>query len=207
MKNEKKTIIVAFADFLLISFLVFLAFLVLTQDILVLGQGITENSLTELSQEALLLVSAVLFGINAWRNSSSRGFLVLVTGFFSCMLIRELDSLFDSFVYHGFWVWPALAVAFGSALYAYYCRHTITTPFAQYIGTKSYYHIFFGLVVILVLSRTFGSGNLLWKPIMGENYSSALKNTLQEGLELFGYFLVFSGSFLSLKIMKSGKPD
>src|SRR5210317_1621388 len=119
MENEKKIIVLAFAEFFLISFFVFLVLLVLTLDILVLGQGMTETSLTELSQEGLLLVSAVFFGINAWRKPSARGFLVLVTGFFSCMLLRELDSFFDSIVYHGFWFWPTLAVAVSSVIYAF----------------------------------------------------------------------------------------
>lgn len=45
---------------------------------------------------------------------------MLVGGFFLCMLIREMDFAFDA-LWHGAWVWFALAVALVCLWYA--ARH------------------------------------------------------------------------------------
>ncbi len=48
-----------------------------------------------------------------------------------------------------------------------------------------------------MLSRTFGSGNLLWHAILEED-SSRAKTVVQEGLELMGYAFIFYGSLVFL---------
>ena len=82
--------------------------------------GITENSITELMQEALILISAILFWVGAWRYPTVRSLLVLFAGLFGCMFIRELDALFDK-IFHGFWIYPALLLSAGTILYAASC--------------------------------------------------------------------------------------
>lgn len=196
MDDTKKTIISGIKEFFLLTILTLAAPLIIATDVLIIGhKGIPETSVTELMQELLLLISAVLFGLCALRIPDSRGFLVLVSGFFACLFIRELDAYFDK-IDHGFWRWPALSIAAAAITFALFCRKTVARPMADFIGTKPYYHVLFGLIILLVLSRSMGSGTLLWKPIMGDAYDGAFKATLQEGLELFGYILIGYGSFL-----------
>lgn len=79
-----------------------------------------ETSLTEVAQELLLLAIAGGFFAAAWRQAERRSAWMLVGGFFLCMLIREMDFAFDA-LWHGAWVWFALAVALVCLWYA--ARH------------------------------------------------------------------------------------
>lgn len=198
MDNAKKTIIIAIAEFLFLSLLAISIPFILLIDILIIGHGVQEVSLTELTQEALILISALLFVINVFRRPRSRGFLVLVASLFFCMFIREMDDFLNKMVFDGFWFWPATFLAAGSTTYSMTCKETILAPMADFFSAKSGLYIFFGLIILLGLSRSFGSGNLLWKHIMGENYRFLYKATIQEGLELFGYMLICYGSCLFL---------
>ncbi len=171
-------------------------------DIVFLGDGVSELSLTEITQETLLFVSALLIGHSAWRHADSRGFLMLMAGFFACMLVRELDGLLDN-IWHGFWFWPAFLLAIATITYVMiYCRDTILEPMANFIDSKAFFYIMFGLIVVLVFSRVFGSGAILWKSLMGPDYNPVLKSTLQEGLELFGYIFIAYGSYLFIRHKK-----
>lgn len=165
-------------------------------DAVIIGNGVGESSITELTQETLLLVSAICFGYAAWRNENCRGFFVLVAGFFSCLLVRELDSVFDNYR-HGFWFWPALLVALSSITYVMICcRDSVLGSMADFVDSRPYFFIVFGLVIVLFFSRVFGSGEILWKHLMTSDYDNLYKRALQEGLELFGYIHVAYGSLL-----------
>ncbi len=167
-------------------------------DVVMIGHGVPEDSVTEMTQAALLLISAALFGCSAWREPGTRGFFVLVAGFFLCMLVRELDEFLDE-VWHGFWLVPALGVAILTiALVLVLWRDSVLRPMAEFIDTKPYFHLLFGLIVVLVFSRIFGSGSLMWERIMGPDYTRISKAALQEGLELFGYVFIAYGSWLNL---------
>jgi hypothetical protein len=168
--------------------------------------GVGESSITEFSQETLLLALAVCFEYAAWRHVNSRGLFVLMAGFFSCMLVRELDSIFDK-VWHGFWFWPALLIAFISISYVmFYCRDTALESIADFIDTKPYLYIVFGLIIVLVFSRVFGSGEIFWKNLMTSHYENLYKRALQEGLELFGYIFIAYGSWLMLWLKRKSEP-
>ncbi len=130
------------------------------------------------------------------RDPQARGFMVLVAGLLSCMFIRELDYAFDQ-ITHGFWFYPAMLMALGSILYAAINRDTISLPMVYFTGTRSYVFLAVGLLITLVFSRVFGSGNLVWKEALGSSYTAHFRSVIQEGLELFGYVFVFYGACLS----------
>lgn len=184
----------AVAEFFLLALLALVPFIAVYLDIVVIGHRIGEVSVTEIAQEALLLLTVLVFLYSAWRQPASRGFLVLVAGFFAAAFIRELDGFLDE-VWHGFWVWPAMLVSLTSISYAAIrCRDTVFQPMADFIDTKPYYFIVMGLIVLLVFSRTFGSGNMLWNDLLG-SYAFKFKTVVQEGLELFGYLFIAYGAY------------
>ncbi len=158
-----------------------------------------EFSLTEILQEISLLFPIVVFAYAARRYLHYRGFYLLVSAFFGCMLIREWDAFFD-YVVHGFWVFPAviLAIIAVTSTILFYREQVLPAMF-DFIRCRSFHCICFGLVTVLVFSRIFGSGSLLWKDILGPAYSSSFKSVLQEGLELFGYIFILYGSILFLR--------
>lgn len=195
--NSKVRIARGFGEFFLLALLSLVAPLCVYIDIVVLGHEVSLDSeiwLTENTQEILILMAALTMAYAAWQRPGERGFLVLVAGFFGCMLIRELDVILDA-VWHGFWFWPALLLAAGAIGYATTLgRGTVLEPMAEFFDTRAWSYVLFGLVVVLVFSRVFGSGSLLWSHVMSSHYEQIFKEALQEGLELFGYVFIAYGS-------------
>lgn len=195
MQSPLKIISQAVIEFLILVFFALLPLLGVYIDLIILGNDLGEVSVTEIAQETLLLATVVIFGYGTFKKPEQRGFLVLVTGFFSCLFIREMDAFLDE-IRHGFWFWPALFVVLLSIGYArFYARNTTLKPLASFIKTKPYFLILIGMIVLIILSRTFGSGNLLWEAILIHEAFKA-KTAVQEGLELFGYAFIFYGALV-----------
>lgn len=163
-------------------------------DLVQLGGKLPESSVTETFQELLLLYAVVTLAISARKHPGSRGMLVLMSGLFACMFIRENDSVLDH-VWHGFWFWPAMLVAIGTITYVCIrCRESVIGPVLDLYETKTFVYLALGMVVILVLSRLYGSGRFVWNSFITGYYSHGIKTAIQEGLELFGYLMLAHGS-------------
>jgi len=196
MNNPVKQLTRAAASAAVLVLLAVLPAISVYIDLKILDNGIGEISVTEISQESMLLASAIMFFVGARRTPASRGFLLLAAGFFSCLFIRETDWFLDN-IWHGFWVYPASLMALGCMLAARFaCAGSTLQPLADFTGSRPYLFILFGLITLLILSRTFGSGNLLWNHLLPEDYAFGFKTAIQEGLELYSYSLIFYGSCL-----------
>lgn len=174
------------------SFLMISIALIIYADAVIFDHGVSEDSLTELSQEGLLFVSVIIFFALSKNQPESRGFLVLCAGFFSVLLVREFDAVFDQ-IKHGFWVYPAIVVTLMTLIYARKSPGTVSGPLVYYFQTSPFGYITIGLMIVLLFSRIFGSG-FIWKEVMADNYRYHYKAIIQEGLELLGYAFVFYGS-------------
>ncbi|MCJ8296718.1 MAG: hypothetical protein MJK15_20170 [Colwellia sp.] len=170
-------------------------------DYFVLENNLSEQSLTELFQQLLLLASAAIFIWSSTKVAESRTFFILVAGFFGCMFLRELDFYFDMIV-HGFWLYPTLLLASSVIIYSVKHSEHLVSSVRSFSQTNAYFNILVGLVIIMIFSRLFGSGTL-WKEVMNDDYHHIYKTIIQEGLELFGYVFVFIGSFHQLRAVKS----
>ena len=122
---------------------------------------------------------------------------MLVGGFFLCMLIREMDFAFDA-LWHGAWVWFALAVALVCLWYA--ARHIAATlrGLADFVTHPGYGMMCAGLLCILVFSRLFGM-SVLWQTLMLDGYNRVVKNMVEEGCELLGYGLCLLATLSYMK--------
>lgn len=176
---------------LLLVLLAALAILAIYLDVSWLNNGIKENSLTEISQEVIL---AIIVGLYLWqaKNPSRRSAMTLIAAFFLCMLIREMDFLFD-LLHHGAWVWFALVAA---AIAIGYNANKASATMAQmvtFMRHPAYGMMLSGLLCVLIFSRLFGM-NHLWHNIMLEGYNRIVKDMVEEGVELFGYVLCFAST-------------
>ena len=167
-------------------------------DVEVIGHGMPELSVTEISQEAALLVSSLLMYMLVFKLPTQRGFLLLVAGMLLSMFIRELDYLFDR-IRHGFWKYPVtFVVVFTFALAALF-RKNVVSAMAEATRSVPFAYILAGLAVVLFFSRVFGTGSF-WETILhagaGASAPALVKNAVQEGLELIGYVLILYGSVL-----------
>lgn len=172
------------------SFLLYSAFLAALMglmfiDVHWLHNFVYETSLTESAQEVMLAAISGLFFVAARRQIAYRPAWVLAAGFFLCMLIREMDFAFDM-LWHGSWLWFALAVTLGCLWYA--SRHVAATVkgLVHFVTHPSYGMMCAGLLCILVFSRLFGM-NSLWHMLMLDGYNRVVKNMVEEGCELLGY--------------------
>lgn len=158
-------------------------------DVIYFGTRVGETSVTEHVQESLLFLAACIYGWAAMKRPDYRGALVLLTGLLACMLIREQDSVFDR-ISHGAWVYPAWLCAFATLYIAYKNRDTIISAIVRFRAQSFFAYLSIGLLVVLGFSRIFGTG-ALWDMVVPGFADGRIKTAVQEGLELFGYALVF----------------
>lgn len=154
-------------------------------DVAVFDTQILETSFTEVTQEIMLFLCAVLF----WRTARlphQKGFGVLAGGFFACLLMRELDGLFDP-ISHSAWCWPFCAIAAVCLAIGWSKenRSDTITALAAFTRTPAFGSIATGLG-ILVFSRVFGMGDL-WHLILKDGYARLAKTMVEEGVELLTY--------------------
>jgi len=192
-KTDTRLIYRAFIRFFLLVAAVLWVPLAVILDVVVIGHGMPEHGITEISQEILLLLSFGFFALLIFRRPQSRGFSILVAGFFLCMLIRELDFLFDS-IQHGFWKYMVSVIVLLSLLLAAIFRRSVVSPMAKATTSVAFHYILIGLVIVLFFSRVFGTG-ALWEMVLDDvSYTPLIKNSVQEGTELLGYILIAWGA-------------
>lgn len=160
-------------------------------DVHTLNDSVHEESIVEITQEIFLAIIVSLFFFHAYRNSLLRHSLILLGGFFTCMLIRELDFLFDA-IRLGAWFWFACAVAIICFLITLRYPDATLTGLVEFLKHPSYGMMLAGLFCILVFSRLFGM-QILWQSILSGGYQRVVKNIVEEGIELLGYtFCLFA---------------
>lgn len=192
VKSDLETLRHASLSILLKLTLCAFALCMIWLDIGVFNTQILETSFTEITQEIMLFICAVLF----WRNArlpGMQGFSALAGGFFACLLMRELDGLFDP-ISHSAWCWPFCAVAITCLVIAWRRdnRNDTLTELAAFTRTPAFGAIATGLG-ILVFSRVFGMGEL-WHLILKGGYARLAKTTVEEGVELLTYSMWLAAS-------------
>ena len=154
-----------------------------------------ETGPLELMQSAMLGASTALFFLEAKRRPELRHAMVLVAGFLGCMLIREQDYFLD-FIQHGFWLWPALALAFSCLAYACTDLRRTLAGLEHFVRWKYFPFLLIGLVIVLAYSRLFGS-RLVWEMLLGKHFLYCLKTGVEESCELLGYMFILASAVLA----------
>jgi hypothetical protein len=169
-----------------------IAFSMVWLDIAVFHTDILEMSFTEITQELMLFACAILFWYSRPDGQPS-GFNYLTAGFFGCLLMRELDGLFDP-ISHSAWCWPFMVVAVwavGNALKPNARAQTLARLEA-FVATPAFATISTGFAVLL-FSRIFGMGSF-WHLVLGPGYERLAKTTVEEGIELLSYGIWLAAS-------------
>ncbi|EZI34893.1 hypothetical protein ACKVM9_000231 [Pantoea agglomerans] len=192
MRNDLTIIGREMTVFILAALFLALMILPIYIDVAWMNDALHETSFTETTQEIMLAVIAALFFIAAQRRPAQRGALTLVAGFYSCMLIRELDFVFDT-IQHGSWIWFALAVTAGCLAVALRTPKKTLHALARLLQHRSWPVMASGFLVVLVFSRLFGI-HALWQHLMLGDYNRVVKNMAEEGTELLGYGLCWLAS-------------
>ncbi len=194
MTENKPGLLFPTIEFMVLAAIMIAVPVIVGLDVDVFLYGSSEVSATELTQEALILLSAIVSGITAIRHPASRSWLVLVSGFFAGMFLREIDFWLDR-VSHGFWVYPTAITGLAAISYSARNRDGFLDAAADYLATRSHAYIAVGLLIVVLFSRLAGASRF-WMQVMGNNYHAAYKTFMQEGLELLGYALIALGSMM-----------
>lgn len=184
-------------EFVLLCLLLAAVPLVVYLDTSVIGQEMSEESLTELLHNFGAFVAMVCFYRGAQTHPDKRAFLVMGGTLFAILSIRELDFLFD-YIVHGFWLYPALAVLALGIVIALRNKGTLIAPMLQYLTGREATFVYLGFALLIIFTRLFGTGDL-WEGVMKESYQPSVKAAIQEGLELLSYMLIAYGSVTSFR--------
>lgn len=155
----------------------------------------TEAGPLEFTQSFLLAASASLYFFEAYRRPDLRPALVLVAGFFTCMLIREQDYFLD-FIQHGCWVYPALATAGLCLLYAGLNLRRTLAGLERFVRWKYFPYLLIGVVIVLAYSRLFGM-RMVWEALLSDKFTYNAKTAMEESSELLGYLLILTSAVLA----------
>ena len=173
---------------------VIILYLIFLWDIQI-NRNFGEVGLIELAQSAMLATTTGLYFLEAYRRPTLRRAMVLVAGFFGCMLIREQDYFLD-FIRHGCWVYPALALAFGCIAYACTDLRRTLAGLEHFVRWKHFPILLIGLVIVLAYSRLFGS-SYGWKLLLGDRFVYSMKAGVEESSELLGYLFILASAVLA----------
>ena len=154
--------------------------------------GLSEHSSTEILQAILTALAASVYWVRSVQLHEYRSWLQALAGFFTLVLIREMDFYLD-YIYHGFWSLLASLLLVLVLVMTWRSRHTFRSGLMHYLSHNAHVYVMIGVVMVVLFSRIFGSSDFLLA-IMEEQYNPAFKTSMQEGLELFGYFLIAMGS-------------
>ena len=192
MSSDLHTIARALRHFLICAGVIAFFSSLLFVDVIWLHNFVKEISLTEIAQEGLLAATALVYFLLARRYPAWRYGFVLLGGFLTTMLIRELDALFD-LVKHGSWVYVALLVTLACLAGAATHLRSTVAGLACFVRARSYGMMICGLLCILLFSRLIGM-HAIWEHVLLDGYDRTAKNVVEEGVELFGYTLCFLAS-------------
>lgn len=186
--NKHSTILSTIKNILITTLLSLTVIAAQRLDYFWLENSLGEKSTTELLQVVLLLFSALCF-YQLNRTHYLPRATMLVSGFFTVLLIRELDAYFDLIV-HGFWIYPALTITFGAIAYALRERQ-LSEQMSTLLGNQNIQAMITFVVLLFVFSRLYGMSDF-WEAVMGNNYVRDVKNISEETIELLFYtFIAF----------------
>ena len=107
------------------------------------------------------------------------------------MAIREQDALLDGLLWHGGWAWIVGIVTAVAFMLALRCRETLKEGLYEIRSSGRFLFLAAGLAVILVVSRIMGMKHV-WTHLGDPAQLCKAKRVVEEGLELFGYMLIFA---------------
>ncbi len=206
---QYKLLKIGFSFFILIA----VSAVIIHMEVRYLHGDVSEQSLVEYTQEIFLALTAITFYSLKKIDGQFNGFSILLAGFFTCLLVRELDQVFDQIV-HGFWKYPAWLIATICIYTALFRHHTSTlNKLTDFMRHPSFGVMLSGLGVLMVFSRLFGMDDL-WSQFLQEGYHRGAKNLAEEATELLGYTMIlFSATWYKLalrseerKILDGSKP-
>ena len=162
---------------------------------------VTEDSMTEITQEIMLLFVFVGFYLAGRRSKELQPLTNLMVLFFVMSFIREFNNLIP------FWFYVVLPFMIWFLFLFVKNFKKVLSAFEMFIGLRSSGAFFIGFLITYMFSRLFGKTSF-WITLLGDAYSRTAKNMAEEGVELLGYTIILiSVVELLVYIYESGKEQ
>ena len=166
--------------------------------ILLEGRKFVETSFTEWTQEAYVLLTALVFLFIGHRFESLRPIAYFGGGGFLVVLVREMDAYLDV-IYHGAWFPLALMILAVTLYTCYRNRNKFVESLDLLMSTPAFGLLVAGGLSVFVFARLFGAKSI-WIAVFAVEVLEPnspgrwVKNAVEEGSELFGYTLILCAS-------------
>jgi len=152
-----------------------------------------ERSLIEYGQQSLLAVAMGVLFLRAWGAAAPRRLVCVLAGLLAALaLVREHNNQLERFEPWLGWKALALVLLGAGGIIAWRGRRQLGPAIMHFAREQAFVLLWAGFATILY-AQMFGHGGFL-EPLFGDHYIRAYKRVIEEGLELFGYFLIFCGS-------------
>ena len=155
----------------------------------VVEEKFLESSYLEYLQSLLLFLSCIIL-IWIYKNFHVfRYTALLMFGFLGASFFREQDLFFETYLGMGTWQFPVYALL---AVVLYTIKKNFfhfLLEVKEYVSSAPFGLFVMGVLTTYVFSRLFGR-KVFWNTVMEDRYFRAVKNTAEEGLELYGYMII-----------------
>ncbi|WP_261883817.1 hypothetical protein [Vibrio pelagius] len=149
----------------------------------------------EISQVAILLGTALISYVKAQERHEFSSILKIHALLMLLLVSRELDQIFELFLFHGFWKVPAGAIVATIVCQMLSHRKSVIVAVKRFTATDSFLVWIIGVFMFLIFSRIAGYKGF-WMDFLGDGYNRDIKTLVEEGLEFFGYSFLFSSMIL-----------
>lgn len=160
-----------------------------------------ENGIMEWIQFALLIFTGCLFCYSAWKRRQFRQLFQVMAAVTFFAAIRELNNLLA--VYIPYVSWKVAFLVYPILLWLLRGHWTaLKRQISCFSGTSAFAILWAASILVVPVAQCIGHGDFLYL-LTEDHWNRALKRTLEESLELGGYFILACGSvesFLRLKI-------
>ncbi len=155
--------------------------------------GTSEYSPVEMLQPGILVVCGLLF---AWimQNSPQQRPVAITFGALAAMFfVRELDFFLDRFIADNFWQAPVAVIAALLIVYTWRQQKRLRLAWTRIWPSPGLTLLFAGALLHFAIVPFVGHAPL-WEALLGDDYRRVIKLTVEEFMELAGYFLWLIGS-------------
>lgn len=158
-----------------------------------------EISVTEITQEVFLFLSAFMFLFIGRMDHSLSTVSNLISIFLTMSFIRELNNYID------FWFYLVLPLIFLFIWIIIRDRKVLFTSTRNFLKLHQSAYFISGFMITYVFSRLFGRSKL-WMRILEDDYNRWAKSAAEEGIELLGYtFFLIASLEIFIKVLNDRK--
>jgi len=155
--------------------------------------GTSEYSPIEMLQPGILAICGLLYGWVAQYSPLQRPIALTLGGVAMMFLIRELDFFLDRNITDNFWQAPVAVIAALLIVYTWRQQKRLRLAWTRIWPSPGLTLLFAGFLIHFAFLPFVGH-EPLWQAMLAEDYRRIIKMTVEEFVELAGYFIWLIGT-------------